>query len=85
MALYSFPEPVFPDSVLDGYPVNRLMHGIALALMTVQTQTISILDEDRLSEQMTMPGKDYEPPKENKKQQEQKPKTRLRVAGSSPM
>lgn len=33
------------DAVLDGYPVDRLMHDIALALMAVQTQTTSILDE----------------------------------------
>ena len=34
-----------PDDVLDGYPVDRLMHDIALALMAVQTQTTSILNE----------------------------------------
>ena len=34
-----------PDDVLDHYPVDRLMHDIALALMAVQTQTTSILDE----------------------------------------
>ncbi len=34
-----------PDDVLDGYPVDRLMHDIALALMAVQTQTTSILGE----------------------------------------
>ena len=34
-----------PDDVLDNYPVDRLMHDIALALMAVQTQTTSILDE----------------------------------------
>ena len=33
-----------PDDVLDGYPVDRLMHDIALALMAVQTQTTEILD-----------------------------------------
>ena len=33
------------DDVLDGYPVDRLMHDIALALMAVQTQTTSILNE----------------------------------------
>ena len=33
-----------PDEVLDGYPVDRLMHDIALALMAVQTQTTEILD-----------------------------------------
>jgi len=31
--------------VLDGYPVDRLMHDIALALMAVQTQTTEILSE----------------------------------------
>ena len=34
-----------PDDVLDGSPVDRLMHDIALALMAVQTQTTEILDE----------------------------------------
>ena len=34
-----------PDDVLDYYPVDRMMHDIALALMTVQTQTTEILDE----------------------------------------
>ena len=34
-----------PDDVLDNYPVDRLMHDIALALMAVQTQTTNILDE----------------------------------------
>lgn len=34
-----------PDEVLDGYPVDRLMHDIALALMAVQTQTTEILNE----------------------------------------
>ncbi len=34
-----------PDDVLDGYPVDRIMHDIALALMAVQTQTTEILDE----------------------------------------
>ena len=33
------------DEVLDGYPVDRLMHDLALALMAVQTQTTEILDE----------------------------------------
>ena len=33
------------DDVLDGYPVDRLMHDLALALMAVQTQTTQILDE----------------------------------------
>ena len=33
------------DDVLDHYPVDRLMHDIALALMAVQTQTTQILDE----------------------------------------
>ena len=34
-----------PDDVLDHYPVDRLMHDIALALMAVQTQTTEILGE----------------------------------------
>lgn len=34
-----------PDDVLDGYPADRLMHDIALALMAVQTQTTEILNE----------------------------------------
>ena len=34
-----------PDDVLDKYPVDRLMHDIALALMAVQTQTTNILNE----------------------------------------
>ncbi len=33
------------DEVLDHYPVDRLMHDLALALMAVQTQTTGILDE----------------------------------------
>ena len=34
-----------PNDVLDYYPVDRMMHDIALALMAVQTQTTEILDE----------------------------------------
>ena len=34
-----------PDDVLDGYPVDRLMHDIALALMAVQTQTTEIISQ----------------------------------------
>ena len=34
-----------PDDVLDLYPVDRMMHDIALALMAVQTQTTNILNE----------------------------------------
>ena len=33
------------DDVLDGYPVDRLMHDIALALMAVQTRTTEILSQ----------------------------------------
>lgn len=40
-----FQNQFTPDDVLDGYPVDRLMHDIALALMAVQTQTTEILDE----------------------------------------
>ena len=34
-----------PDEVLDGYPVDRLMHDIALAFMAVQTQTTDVLSD----------------------------------------
>ena len=33
------------DDVLDGYPVDRLMHDMALALMAVQTQTTEVLSD----------------------------------------
>ena len=33
------------DDVLDHYPVDRLMHDVALALLAVQTQTTSILND----------------------------------------
>lgn len=39
-----FQNQFTPDELLDGYPVDRLMHDIAFALMAVQTQTTSILD-----------------------------------------
>ena len=34
-----------PDELLDTYPVDRLMHDLALTLMAVQAQTTSILSE----------------------------------------
>ena len=34
-----------PDELLDKYPVDRLMHDVALTLMAVQAQTTSILSE----------------------------------------
>ena len=34
-----------PDEMLDGYPVDRLMHDIALAVMAVQTQTTDVLSD----------------------------------------
>lgn len=34
-----------PDDVLDNYPVDRLMHDIALALMAVQAQTTDVLSD----------------------------------------
>lgn len=34
-----------PDELLDKYPVDRLMHDIALTLMAVQSQTTGILNE----------------------------------------
>ena len=40
-----FQNQFTPDEVLDGYPVDRLMHDIALAIMAVQTQTTSVLAE----------------------------------------
>ena len=40
-----FQNQFTPDELLDGYPVDRLMHDIAYALMAVQTQTTEILDE----------------------------------------
>jgi len=40
-----FGKQFTPDDVLDLYPVDRLMHDIALALMAVQTQTTNILNE----------------------------------------
>ena len=33
------------DDVLDNYPMDRLMHDIALALMAVQTQATDVLSE----------------------------------------
>lgn len=39
-----FQNQFTPDDLLDGYPVDRLMHDIAFALMAVQTQTTNILD-----------------------------------------
>ena len=33
-----------PDDVYDHYPVDRLIHDIALAIMAVQTQTTEVLD-----------------------------------------
>ena len=39
-----FQNQFSPDELLDGYPVDRLMHDIAYALMAVQTQTTNILD-----------------------------------------
>lgn len=40
-----FQNQFTPDDVLDGYPVDRLMHDIALALMAVQAQTTDILSD----------------------------------------
>ncbi|MEG1192713.1 MAG: hypothetical protein RSG50_05755 [Clostridia bacterium] len=33
-----------PDDMYDHYPVDRLIHDIALAIMAVQTQTTEVLD-----------------------------------------
>ena len=40
-----FQNQFTPDEVLDGYPVDRLMHEIALAIMAVQTQTTDVLSD----------------------------------------
>ncbi len=40
-----FSNQFTPDDLLDHYPVDRLMHDIALTLMAVQSQTTSILSE----------------------------------------
>ena len=34
-----------PEDVLDNYPVDRLMHDIALALMAVQSQATDVLSD----------------------------------------
>ncbi|MEA5015296.1 MAG: hypothetical protein VB099_12105 [Candidatus Limiplasma sp.] len=34
-----------PEEVLDNYPADRLMYGIALSIMAVQTQATEVLDE----------------------------------------
>ena len=39
-----FQNQFTPDELLDGYPVDRLMHDIAFALMAVQTQTTNVLE-----------------------------------------
>ena len=40
-----FQNQFTPDEVLDGYPVDRLMHDITLALMAVQSQTTEVLSD----------------------------------------
>ena len=40
-----FQNQFTPDDVLDNYPVDRLMHDIALALMAVQAQTTDVLSD----------------------------------------
>ena len=54
-----------PDDVLVGYPVDRLMHDVALALMAVQTQTTEIL-----SEFPTKAAKEAAPPQTAKEAEE---------------
>ena len=39
-----FQNQFTPDELYDGYPADRIMHDIALALMAVQSQTTGILD-----------------------------------------
>ena len=40
-----FQNQFTPDEVFDGYPSDRLMHDIAIALMAVQTQTTDVLSK----------------------------------------
>ncbi len=40
-----FQNQFSPDDVLDNYPVDRLMHDIALALMAVQAQATDVLSD----------------------------------------
>ena len=40
-----FQNQFTPDEVLDNYPVDRLMHDMALALVAVQSQTTDILSD----------------------------------------
>ena len=40
-----FQNQFTPAEVLDNYPVDRLMHDIAIALMAVQGQTTEVLNE----------------------------------------
>lgn len=40
-----FQNQFTPDNVYDMYPVDRLMHDVALALMAVQTQTTETLSD----------------------------------------
>ena len=40
-----FQNQFTPDDMLDNYPVDRLMHDIALALMAVQAQTTDVLSD----------------------------------------
>lgn len=58
-----FQNQFTPDELLDGYPVDRLMHDIAFALMAVQTQTTSVLDSfpTKAAEQETVTSKPTEP------------------------
>ena len=39
-----FENQFSPDDIYDHYPVDRMMHDIALAFLAVQKQTTSILD-----------------------------------------
>lgn len=40
-----FGKQFTPDDVYDGYPNDRLVHDLALALMAVQTQTTEVLGD----------------------------------------
>lgn len=40
-----FQNQFSPDEILDNYPVDRLMHDIALSLMAVQAQATDVLSD----------------------------------------
>lgn len=40
-----FKNQFTPEEVYDGYPVDRLMHDMVLALLAVESQTSSVLED----------------------------------------